>query len=168
MKRVFVYSALLAFCGATFFISGCNEKEPPTVPQNGHVAQSVVDRVVDGDTVIVDGVRVRLIGIDSPEASKTRTGEVECGGKEATSFVEALLPVGTKVDLQYDERRTDRYDRTLAYLWKDGVLVNDAIVSSGWAQAVRYPPNVKYAEKFELSQKFAMDGGLGMWGFCDY
>ncbi len=38
---------------------------------------SVVDRIVDGDTLIVDGQRVRIIGVSAPEVD-------ECYGTEAT------------------------------------------------------------------------------------
>lgn len=74
-------------------------------------------RVVDGDTVdIRDDVRgrlrIRVLGIDTPETKKPGT-PVECWGPEATSFAESNL-VGQRVAVVIDptQDRTDRYGRT--------------------------------------------------------
>jgi micrococcal nuclease len=78
-------------------------------------------RVVDGDTIdIRDDVRgrlrVRLLGIDTPETEKPGY-TVGCWGPEATQFTESTM-TGQRVALEPDptQDRTDRYGRTLAYL----------------------------------------------------
>ena len=49
----------------------------------------------------------------------------------------------------YNEER-DRYDRLLAYVHRadDGLFVNEALVAGGWAAPYRFPPNVRYADRF--------------------
>src|ERR1043165_8052140 len=79
---------------------------------------AVVLRVVDGDTIdIRDDVRgrlrVRILGIDTPETKKPGY-TVGCWGPEATEFARSNM-VGQRVALQPDptQDRTDRYGRTL-------------------------------------------------------
>lgn len=82
-----------------------------------------VSRVVDGDTVVLTRagkkIKVRLIGINTPETVAPGR-PVECFGREASAFAKKTLK-GRKVWLEYDPvaGRTDRYGRTLAYLWLD-------------------------------------------------
>jgi len=88
-----------------------------------------VTRVVDGDTIVVDGnVKVRLIGVDAPEqnsSDKLRKDSIRSGkdvktiialGKKSTQFTKGLID-GKKVRLEYDWERKDKYGRTLAYVY---------------------------------------------------
>jgi endonuclease YncB( thermonuclease family) len=56
----------------------------------GRGSSGRVDRVVDGDTLVVDGEKVRLIGIDTPESVKPGT-PVECFAKKASAFTKQLV-----------------------------------------------------------------------------
>lgn len=110
-----------------------------------------VTKVVDGDTFWVydgseKGLKIRLIGIDTPETVHPQKG-VEYYGKEASDFAKSLL-VGEKVKLEFDIDRTDRYGRTLAYVYlSDGTFLNAELVDKGYAHVMTVPPNVKYSEK---------------------
>ena len=65
---------------------------------------ALVERVVDGDTIIVEGVgSVRLIGVDTPETVHPNR-PVEFFGKEASAFTKRLLE-GKQVRLEYDQER---------------------------------------------------------------
>ncbi|MEX5261274.1 thermonuclease family protein [Kocuria sp. CPCC 205263] len=115
--------------------------------------RAVVERVIDGDTVDVqrDGevVRVRLLNIDTPE-TKDPNKVVECLGPEATALLEELLPPGTVVGLEYDQERTDRYDRTLAGVFlKDGTLVNAEIARQGLGTPLYIAPNGRFLPPVE-------------------
>ena len=94
-------------------------------------AGQIVERVVDGDTIIVRGVgRVRLIGVDTPETVAPGR-PVEFFGREASAFAKRLLE-GRRVRLEYDRERTDRYGRTLAYVHlADGTFANAEIIRRG-------------------------------------
>jgi micrococcal nuclease len=129
-----------------------------------------VRRVVDGDTVEVRvGGRdetVRLIGIDTPETVDRRS-PVECFGEQASDRTKALLPAGTDVRLVADVEARDRYDRLLAYVYRDdGTFVNLALVEDGYASVLTYPPNVAHVGEFTAAAARARDEGRGLWGAC--
>jgi micrococcal nuclease len=136
----------------------------------GGDGQASVVRVVDGDTVAVRvGGReetVRLIGIDTPETVDPRS-PVECFGKEASDRAKALLPEGTGVRLVADVEPRDRYDRLLAYVYRDdGTFVNLALVEDGYASVATYPPNVAHTSEFTAAAARARDEGRGLWSAC--
>ena len=122
------------------------------------VAAQVVERVVDGDTIIVQGVgRVRLIGVDTPETVHPRR-PVECFGKEASAFTKRLLH-GQRVRLEYDQERTDRYGRTLAYVYlSSGTFANAEIIRQGYGHAyTRFP--FRYLERVPAVRARGPAGG---------
>lgn len=123
----------------------------------------VVERVVDGDTIIVEGVgRVRLIGVDTPETVHPNR-PVEFFGKEASAFTRRLVD-GKGVRLEYDWERTDRYGRTLAYVYlPDGTLVNAEIIRQGYGHAyTRFP--FEHLDRFRQFEREARQAGRGLWG----
>lgn len=131
--------------------------------------ETAVERHVDGDTLWVEGrVKVRLIGIDTPE-TKHPSRAVECFGEQAAGFLSELLPLGTDVRLVFDVEREDRYGRTLAYVYRvsDGLFVNADLVRQGYAQAYTVPPNVAHVDEFLALQADARDAGRGLWSACD-
>lgn len=126
----------------------------------------VVERVVDGDTIIVAGVgRVRLIGVDTPETVDPRR-PVQFFGREASAFARRLLE-GKQVRLEYDQERTDRYGRTLAYVWlPDGPMANAEIIRRGFGHAyTRFP--FRYLDEFRKLEREARFEGHGLWGAED-
>ena len=128
----------------------------------------LVTRVVDGDTaeVMLDGreVDVRFIGIDTPE-SVAPDEPIECFGEQASAYTESRIE-GRTVRLEYDVERTDRYGRTLAYVWIGAELLNATLVAEGYAVVTTYPPNVKYVDRFVAAQREARAAGRGLWGGC--
>ncbi|MCG7308850.1 thermonuclease family protein [Brachybacterium sp. ACRRE] len=106
-----------------------------------------VVRVIDGDTLVAridgDDVRVRLLNVDTPE-TKDPDEPVQCMGPEASAFLEKRLPAGTEIELEYDQERTDRYDRTLAAVFESGSLVNAEIAAEGLGLPVLFEPNDRF------------------------
>ena len=127
-----------------------------------------ISKFVDGDTFWVmneKGVKekIRLIGIDTPEARRTGRAEIEYFGKEASDYVKRIL-TGRKVRLEYDVERYDRYKRTLAYVYlDDGTFLNALLVKEGYATAATFPPNVKFADLFSKLQREARSKRRGLW-----
>ena len=138
-----------------------------------------ISYVVDGDTVKFEewgsDVRVRLIGVDTPESvaeasylessGKQNTAE----GKDASKFMKEYLPKGTVCYVERDVETQDRYGRELAYLYaeKDGelVFVNELLLREGYAKLFTLQPNVKYADnKFLDAQRYARENEKGFWG----
>lgn len=125
-----------------------------------------VKRVVDGDTfIIIDNnkqVRIRLIGIDTPESVNPDNSKNCPYGKTASLYTTNLIQ-GKEISLEYDEKKTDDYGRTLAYAYIDGEMINYKIVENGYAVAKEYPPNTKYAKIFKSAQITAEKNKKGMW-----
>lgn len=140
------------------------EEDAAALPDGDDV---MVERVVDGDTLVVTGdERVRLIGIDTPE-SVHPSKPVECFGPEAAGHLTELVPAGTTVRLVHDVERHDRYERTLAYVWRaDGLDVNRAMVEDGYAMAYTVPPNVDRQQDLLDAQRKAREDERGLWGGC--
>lgn len=129
---------------------------------------STVAEVIDGDMIAVaGGTRVRLIGMDTPETKDARAG-VQCFGREAAAHTEKLIPLGTPVRLAYDVERTDRYGRSLAYVYRlrDGLFVNAALLRDGFAQVATFPPNVAHVDEFQRLQREARQANRGLWSAC--
>ena len=166
-------------------LSGCGGGTPSTelaagagLQPRGRVIPGLpVDRVVDGDTlhVSIDGqdVTVRMIGIDTPETVKPDS-PVECFGPEASAFATTSL-TGQTVTLELDESQgsTDRYGRTLAYVWLEQrggslALFNLAAVAGGYAEERQYGPTpFAWAAEFRAAEDEARAAGRGLWGACD-
>jgi micrococcal nuclease len=145
----------------SFVFTGIASQKAPSIPSTAEKA--LVARVIDGDTIqLDDGRKVRLIGVDTPETVHPQK-EVEYYGKEASDFTKSMLE-GKEVYLEYDIQPTDKYGRTLAYIWlSDGTLFNELLVLKGFAQVATFPPNVKYVERFTAAQKQAIEANAGLW-----
>ncbi|RZS97842.1 thermonuclease family protein [Cecembia calidifontis] len=127
-----------------------------------------ISKFVDGDTFwIINGggkpEKIRLIGVDAPEARRTGRKEIEHFGKEASAYVEKLLR-GKRVRLEFDVSKYDRYKRTLAYVYlEDGTFLNAHLVKEGYATAMTVPPNVRFSELFVQLQREARQHRRGLW-----
>ena len=127
-----------------------------------------VTKVIDGDTFWVDdgtkkGMKVRLIGVDAPETRRTSRKEVGYYAQESKQYIASLL-LDKEVRLEYDVESTDRYGRTLAYVYmKDGTFVNAELVRRGYGMVMTIPPNVRFAEQFVKLQRTARKKETGLW-----
>jgi len=126
-------------------------------------SSGVVERVVDGDTIVLaGGQKIRYLDVDTPES----TASVECFGPEAAAWNEARV-VGREVQLTYDEQCTDRYGRLLAHVWVDGTDVGLEEVQQGYGCALIIAPNVDGRQAFEDAQQVARVTPLGLWAECE-
>jgi micrococcal nuclease len=132
---------------------------------------ALVLKIVDGDTVdIVDDVRgrlrVRLLGIDTPETKKPGY-TVGCWGPEASQFAKDTL-LGQRVALLPDptQDRTDRYGRTLAYLDRgDGWDYSVEAAQAGAAHSYVYHNHpAARAPEIAVAEQEAKIAGRGLWG----
>jgi len=155
----------LAGIAIALLLGGCDRQQQP---RDGI---GMVERVVDGDTVDIriDGTeeRVRLIGIDTPETQKLDS-PAECYGSEASTYTEALLPVGTRVRLERDTVGRDHYGRLLGYIHRldDDLFVNYDILRQGYAQPLTIDPNTIHAATFATAARLAEADNLGLWAAC--
>lgn len=168
--------ALVALVGVIGSLDGCLESggtssplQPgaPGSPAASAEGSGTVTGITDGDTLRleVDGVelRVRLVGIDTPEVYP----EVECFGPEAEDALAELAPLGSTLAFAYDRDPRDRYDRELMYLFAaDGTFLNYELVAQGYAEALLVEPNDRYYDDLVAAERDAQRAGLGLWGEC--
>ena len=114
-------------------------------------------RVVDGDTIVLNGEKIRFSGIDTPELKQTCIKETEkffCG-----QYAKMLLikKIGNKTPECIREGK-DAYKRTLAECFVNGESLSVFLVRSGYAFAYR-----KYSDKFIKDEEFAKENKMGMW-----
>lgn len=134
-----------------------------------------VIRVIDGDTyelkISNKKQKVRLIGVDTPEsvapADYHKSNSEE--GKDVSQIVTEKFRNIDTIYVEYDVNHTDKYGRTLAYLYfKDGTMVQDWLLENGYANIATYPPNVKYADHFKELSHTASENRVGLWnGFFE-
>lgn len=150
-------------------LTACTPTVPtaaPAVAVPGDGLMATVERVVDGDTVVVDvdgsRERVRLLRIDTPELSRDGA-PAECLAEAATDALAALLPPGAGVLLVTDVEERDRFGRLLAHVWVDETWVNGAMLRGGWAQLLTIPPNVALDDEVRDAVAAARAQGVGLW-----
>jgi endonuclease YncB( thermonuclease family) len=114
--------------------------------------------VIDGDTLEIEGRRIRLEGIDAPEAAQACGGgwfgTWKCGAA-ATAQLRWLVG-GRRVDCE--SVGTDKYGRMLGLCTADGRDVNSEMVRTGHAWAF-----VKYSKRYEAVEAEARQQKVGIW-----
>lgn len=121
--------------------------------------------VADGDTLDIElpsgKVRVRILGVDTPE-KKTEHTEAEPWGPEVGAIVERRLR-GAEVELIADLSKRDAYDRVLGYVSHDGNDVGAWLLSQGYAKVFWIADHPRRARYLAL-QGAARDAKRGLWG----
>jgi len=86
--------------------------------------------IIDGDTFeTLDGETIRLLCVDTPELGTT-------GSEEAKSYLSNLI-LGKDISIERAEKK-DKYNRTLAWITQDNVLINKEIVDNGFGSLFEY------------------------------
>lgn len=176
---------------AALLLSGCSNSAFPAVSERASetfseeisqnsdflsmLTECEVVRVKDGDTYVLnvggEETTVRLIGVDTPEsvAPSDYTKENTSEGAAISEIVKQKINPGDTLYIEYDVSRTDKYGRTLAYLYfENGETVQEWLLKNGYAQTMTVQPNSKYAEKFAEIQHIAAENRVGLWnGFFD-
>jgi micrococcal nuclease len=132
------------------------------IPLDSERVEAEVVEIIDGDTIRVriDGVTysLRYIGMDTPE----NTNPSQYFSAETTEKNRQLVG-GKTVLLIKDVSDTDRYGRLLRYVVSDGIFVNYDMVSTGYAIAAEYPPDISCADTFSEAEAKARQGRIGIW-----
>ena len=114
-------------------------------------------KIIDGDTIHLNGEKIRFTGIDTPELKQTCTknNEVILCGIEARKLL--IKKIG-KNKVQCTKIGKDQYKRTLAECFVKDLSLSSFLVREGYAFAYR-----KYSKKFVNDEDYARKNNLGMW-----
>ena len=114
-------------------------------------------RVVDGDTIYLNGEKIRFTGIDTPELKQTCIKD----GNENPCGITAKLLLINKIGnntVECVSEGTDKYKRILAECFVNKESLSSYLVKSGYAFAYR-----KYSKKFIKDENYAKTKKIGMW-----
>ena len=113
--------------------------------------------VIDGDTIDISDVRIRLKGIDTPEIAQTcRTnGLIWHCGIEATKVLRHLTKGKTVTCIG---NAKDQYGRLIANCFIGNLNLNATMVEAGMALAYRY-----YSLEYVAQEDFARETKQGLW-----
>ena len=162
---------VIIVCALAAALSSCAHLGPPAADAAPPATTATVLRVVDGDTIDVRDdtrgrLRIRLLGIDSPEVHKPGWS-VGCWGPEAARFATETLS-GQRVALEEDPTQDthDRYGRSLAYVvLADGRDFSVEAARAGAARIYVYDdkPVGRYPE-IKAAEDEAQAAHRGLWG----
>lgn len=114
----------------------------------------IVSRVIDGDTIVINGSSVRLLGINSPER-----GEV--GYNEAKEFLNDKI-LGEEVRLEFGNEKLDKYKRKLAYIFLDNKNINLESVKNGLSSFYFPKGKTKYYKDFTQSWEECLEKNINL------
>lgn len=120
--------------------------------------EAKVKRVIDGDTIELDKAQiVRLVGVNAPDNGQPFDDV-------ATDYVKKLIE-GKKVKLEYDEYKSDRFGRILAYIVIDDKNLSIELVRKGLAKVTIYEKRkaLIYQQQLLDAEKEANTKKLGIW-----
>ena len=114
-------------------------------------------KVVDGDTIYLNGEKIRFTGIDTPELKQTciKQGIKDYCGVTAKKIL--INKIGSKI-VECISQGKDQYKRTLAECFVNNESLSSYLVRSGYAFAYR-----KYSKVFIEDENYAKSNKLGLW-----
>ena len=114
-------------------------------------------KIIDGDTIHLNGEKIRFAGIDTPELKQTcsKNNEVFLCGIEAKKLL--IKKIG-KNEVKCTKQGKDQYKRILAECFVKNLSLSSFLVREGYAFAYR-----KYSKKFIMDEDFARQNKTGMW-----
>lgn len=119
--------------------------------------EGLCEKVLDGDTIVFEGQRVRLLGLDAPELEQ-RSRDGRAIGLESKRFLSELIE-GKSIELRYSSR--DRYGRILGQLYFRGMDINRKILELGYAVSFmggRVEKILEYQAKLKRRGIFSSEG----------
>ncbi|HPJ87063.1 MAG TPA: thermonuclease family protein, partial [Candidatus Pacearchaeota archaeon] len=117
------YSVLLLVLILAFIVLNYNSFDSWVVKNLETLEPVEVERVIDGDTVVINGESVRMLGLNTPERGEKYY-------KEAKEYTSSLVMNRTVL---IERRGKDKYNRELGYLFYGDENLNAKIVEKGYA-----------------------------------
>ncbi|MEN3974790.1 thermonuclease family protein [Emcibacter sp. SYSU 3D8] len=120
-------------------------------------------RVHDGDTITLDGTKIRIAAIDAPELDQkcaTESGRCMPCGAVSKGYLLSLLAKGAPVCVRID---TDRYGRAVATCTVNGRDIGEAMIRSGNAVAYTRYLVGDQARRYPAAEAASKKGRRGIW-----
>ncbi len=130
-------------------------------PLNYARAQTITDtrfRVIDGDTILLGKLKIRLYGIDAPEINQScqdKNNQEDNCGEQAKIFLENIL---ANQKIICEMRNFDKYQRILAKCFVNNQDIQEILVKNG--HAIAY---INYSRDYEPAQSQAIKAQKGIW-----
>lgn len=130
-----------------------------------NVSAAELVRCIDGDTAvfIYEGKeeKVRFLAIDTPEY----TTKKEAFGEEASDYTCNSLINAHEIELVLDPEsdKYDKYDRLLAWVFVDDVLLQESLVEKGLADVKYIYGDYLYTNELKDALALAKQSKIGMW-----
>jgi micrococcal nuclease len=127
-----------------------------------------LEACVDGDTakfITSEGIKtIRFLAIDTPETVHP-TKDEEPYGKETSTFTCNELKKANSITIELDinSEKYDKYDRLLAWVFVDNILLQDKLVKMGYAKVAYLYDNYKYTNILLKDEQIAKTNRLGIW-----
>ena len=138
---------------------------------NAESDKALFSKCVDGDTayflVNENEIKVRFLAIDTPESVSTNVSE-QPFGKEASDYTCNKISNTNEIVLEYEKNKTDKYGRTLAWVWVDGSLLQEELIKNGYGQVAYIYGKYKYTDSLCKVQKYAINNLLNVWSNTSY
>lgn len=141
----------------------------PSLVFAGETEIVTLDKCVDGDTANFKTstgtvYKTRFLAVDTPETVHP-TKEVEAYGKEASNYTCETLTNAKEIKLEYDDNsgREDKYGRTLAWVWVDGVLLQQSLIEKGLAEVAYLYDDYQYTSLLQDAEAVAKANKVGQW-----
>lgn len=122
--------------------------------------------IIDGDTadLVLDrkeepSIKARFLLIDAPEMNAKY-------GEESRQRVIELFNEADLIQVEYEGKTKDKYDRDLVHVWLDGILLQEILITEGYAIARYidgYINDSKYEQTMYDSQDYAKRNSLVVW-----
>lgn len=128
-----------------------------------------LEKCIDGDTATFkdssgNTYKTRFLAIDTPETVHP-TKEIEAYGKEASTYTCDTLTNAKEIKLELDpgSDKEDKYGRLLAWVFADGVLLQNSLLEKGLAEVSYLYGDYKYTEMIQETQEVAKEKQIGIW-----
>ncbi len=164
MKQKILGLGMLVICTWMIF--------PFSVDASKGISESEIvelEKCVDGDTATFKDasgakIKTRFLAIDTPETVHPTKG-VETFGKEASNYTCESLTNAKEIKLEYDgdSDKEDKYGRRLAWIFVDGVLLQEKLVELGYAKVAYLYGDYEYTERLQEVEEKAKESKTGIW-----
>jgi endonuclease YncB( thermonuclease family) len=148
MKLWCLWTAIVALAAVAGIVSA--QQVPPIVGTTF---------VIDGDTIDVAGVRIRIYGIDAPESDQLCRDDKDRPYRCGSLATDALIEETGTAQVTCQRQDTDKYGRTVAICFAYGRNLGEDMVMRGYAVDYTFFSHGKYRD----AQESARRDRRGLW-----